>query len=92
MSLYYKAEEVEQSIFFHTADLLNLQVDLIFTVRPRPPFPLTRKMKVDSPPKKGSERPKRGHLGAAGDCGACGNLREGLPQLGAGCTTPMWIP
>ena len=52
MSLYYKAEEVEQSIFFHTADLLNLQVDLIFTVRPRPPFPLTRKMKVDSPPKK----------------------------------------
>lgn len=28
--LYYNAEEVERSIFFHTADLLNLQVDLIF--------------------------------------------------------------
>ena len=28
--LYYNAAGVERSVFFHTADLLNLQVDLIF--------------------------------------------------------------
>ena len=28
--LYYNAADVERSVFFHTADLLNLQVDLIF--------------------------------------------------------------
>ena len=28
--LYYNAVDVERSVFFHTADLLNLQVDLIF--------------------------------------------------------------
>ena len=28
--LYYNAASIERSIFFHTADLLNLQVDLIF--------------------------------------------------------------
>jgi len=28
--LYYNAAGIERSIFFHTADLLNLQVDLIF--------------------------------------------------------------
>lgn len=28
--LYYHAKEVEKSVFFHTANLFNLEVDLIF--------------------------------------------------------------
>jgi len=73
--LYYNAAGVERSIFFHTADLLNLQVDLIFYDT------TTASFSIDQEDEEGPRRFGRAKEGNWGPqvVVALAVTREGLP-------------
>ena len=73
--LYYNAADVERSVFFHTADLLNLQVDLIFYDT------TTASFSIDQEDEEGPRRFGRAKEGNWGPqvVVALAVTREGLP-------------
>jgi transposase len=73
--LYYNAASVERSVFFHTADLLNLQVDLIFYDT------TTASFSIDQEDEEGPRRFGRAKEGNWGPqvVVALAVTREGLP-------------